>query len=482
MKILIKNGRLVDPASGLDQVGDLAIQDLGHQVVRLLAGKRPGAFLADSAFYVAALMAAFAMYSLARRFVPERAMLATLLFLAVPAFVVNGNSFESDLVFLAFWLISISYYIRAVDTQSVYLLSVSALAGALAALDAFQAGMLTPILGLYLWQHNRKWTAGWIAIFAAPATIVLWQAWEWSTGALPLAVLLGYMQSASLQSSPRKLASAVALIGHAGWIVFPALVAAAFWKTARWWCWSIAGIAAAAAFLHDPNPLFWGSVAMGTLLVLSCLRKEFLSGWVVLFFAASLVIFFAGSARYLLPISAPVAILVAREVPSRGLMAGIAIQLLISLGLATANHQHWEQVRTFADRVVAQLEGLLATPAERDTITTAVRVASEADRARVEAAVRDIVQPANRRLLDAIKGPYLAADDRRPVLDGLLEHALHDEARTRERSLLGDVADVGRRFDADHPSRVEFLGEEPLGVLGTELGPAARTVTHRRQT
>ena len=25
MKILIKNGRLVDPASGLDQVGDLAI-------------------------------------------------------------------------------------------------------------------------------------------------------------------------------------------------------------------------------------------------------------------------------------------------------------------------------------------------------------------------------------------------------------------------------------------------------------------------
>jgi hypothetical protein len=217
--------------------------------------------------------------------------------------------------------------------------------------------MLTPILGLYLWLRDRKWTAGWVAIFAAPVTIVLWQAWEWSTGALPAGVLLGYMQSASLQSTSRKLGSAVALVGHAGWIVFPGLVGAAFWKQARWWRWALVAIAGGAAFLHDPNPLFWGSVAAGTLLIAACLRKEFLSAWVVMFFVASLAIFFAGSARYLLPIAAPVAILVAREVPERGLIAGIAAQLLISLGLATANHQHWDQVRAFADRVIGQAQG-----------------------------------------------------------------------------------------------------------------------------
>ena len=45
---------------------------------------------------------------LARRFVPPRALEATLLFCAVPAFVVNGNSLEADLPFLAFWLLSIA--------------------------------------------------------------------------------------------------------------------------------------------------------------------------------------------------------------------------------------------------------------------------------------------------------------------------------------------------------------------------------------
>lgn len=304
------------------------------------------------------LAAAFAMLALARRFCPERALLASILFTAVPAFVVNGNSFETDLVFLAFWLISFVYFTRAIHMKSVWMLGVSAIAGGLAALDAFQAGMLMPILGLYLWMNDRKWTAGWIATLAAPFTIVAWQAWEWaSSGTLPIAVLLGYMQSHAFQAPSRKIESATALIGHAGWIVFPALVAAAFWRTAGWWRWALVGVAAAAAFWHDPNPLFWGSVAMGTLLVLSCIRRDFLSAWVLLFFAASLLIFFAGSARYLLPIAAPVAMLIARELPTRALTAGIGVQFVIALGLATANHAHWAEVRDFANTVMDQAKG-----------------------------------------------------------------------------------------------------------------------------
>ena len=38
-------------------------------------------------------------------------------------------------------------------------------------------------------------------------------------------------------------------------------------------------------------------------------RTQFLIAWIVLFFGASLVVFFAGSARYLLPMVAPVAML-----------------------------------------------------------------------------------------------------------------------------------------------------------------------------
>ena len=309
------------------------------------------------AYLAFSLLSAFAMLALARRFCPERALLACALFTAVPAFVINGNSFETDLPFLAFWLISIAYYIRAIDTKSVWLLVASGIAGALAGLDAFQAGMLMPILGVYLWMHDRKWVAGWIATLTAPITIAAWQLWEWTTGALPLAVLLGYMRSGGFQSTSNKLGSAATLIGHAGWIVFPALIAAAFWKNAGWWRWALVGIAGLAAILHDPNPLFWGSVAMGTLLVTSCIRRDFLSAWILLFFAASLLIFFAGSARYLLPIAAPVAILIAREVPTRALIVGIAVQFVIALGLATVNHTHWAEVRAFANQVMDQANG-----------------------------------------------------------------------------------------------------------------------------
>ena len=57
------------------------------------------------AYILFSLIAALSMWSLARRFC-ERPLLATLVFIAVPAFVVNGNSFEADLPFLAFWMLA----------------------------------------------------------------------------------------------------------------------------------------------------------------------------------------------------------------------------------------------------------------------------------------------------------------------------------------------------------------------------------------
>ncbi len=311
-----------------------------------------------AAYIVFSLMAVLAMLSLARRFCPGREVFATLLFMAVPAFVVNGNSFETDLPFLAFWLISFVYFAKALDTKSVWPLFVSGAAGALAALDAYQAGMLTPILGLYLWTRDRAWKPAWVALLAAPATIVAWQAWEWSTsGVLPAAVLVGYMRSAALQSSTNKLGSGIALFAHTGWLVFPALTVLAFAKSAGLWRWAIVAVAAVTALIHDPNPLFWASVAVGVLLVTSMMRQEFLSTWVLMFFAASLVIFFAGSARYLLPIAAPIAMLVAQSVSPRWLMAGIAAQFTVSLGLAAANYQHWDATRDFANAVMNQANG-----------------------------------------------------------------------------------------------------------------------------
>jgi len=304
------------------------------------------------AYTLLSIIAALAMWSLARRFC-ERHFAATLLFIAVPAFVVNGNSFEADLPFLAFWMASVALFVKAVDDESIAALAGSAITGAFAGLTAYQAILLTPVLAFYLFQQRRKWYPGWAVVLAAPIAIAVWQVWEWKTrGALPAAVLMGYMRSYSFNKTSNTLRSAVALVVHSGWIVSPLLVIAAFLNRNGKWRLLAAGAAMLAAAFYDLNPLFWLSVGCGVLvltwLVIEAKRWDFLAAWALIFFAGALLIFFAGSARYLLPIAAPVAILAARKAQPRWIYAGFALQMALSLGLAIANYQHWDGYRQFA--------------------------------------------------------------------------------------------------------------------------------------
>jgi hypothetical protein len=101
---------------------------------------------------------------------------------------------------------------------------------------------------------------------------------------------------------------------HTWWIVFPALVPAAAtlaWRNRR-----------------DPGTLF-------------------LLAWMGIFFSGAVAIFFSGSARYLLPMAAPAAILASR-LPAKWLAPAFAAQLAIALALAAVNYQHWDGYRTFA--------------------------------------------------------------------------------------------------------------------------------------
>lgn len=292
------------------------------------------------------MIAALAMWSLARRFC-ERPLLATWMFIAVPAFVVNGNSLEADLPFLAFWMAAVAMFVEAVERDSIVVLGVAKIAAILAGLAAYQAILLTPILGVYLLRKRSRWMAAWLVIFAAPMSIAAWQVFEWWTrGALPLAILAGYMKTYGLQAGSNKLRSAAALVVHAGWVVSPLIVLA--WRGAKW-RWIAAAVAAGGAALYDPNPLFWASFGCGVLLLCSCVGREFLNWWVLIFFGASAFLFFAGSARYLLPMAAPVAILAARAVNARVLGVGVALQLALGLALAVVNYQHWDAYRRFAE-------------------------------------------------------------------------------------------------------------------------------------
>lgn len=303
------------------------------------------------AYIAFSLIGAFGIWWLARRF-SDRPLLATLLCLATPVFVVNGNSFESDLPFLACWMAAVALFVAAVDSRSLLPLGCGVLAAVLAAFDAYQAIVLTPILAFYLWRSDqRRWRPAWAATLAAPAAVLTWQLFErLSSGSLPAQVLVGYMQSYGLETLTKKVENAVALTGHVAWLAGPLMAAAAFCKIPKWG-WAAAALAGAGALVYDPNPLFWASIALGVVVLIWCglrARTNFLAAWVVIFFAAALVIFFAGSQRYLLPMAAPIAILASSNLRPRWLAAGIALQLLVSLGLALVNYQHWDGYRRLA--------------------------------------------------------------------------------------------------------------------------------------
>ena len=94
-----------------------------------------------AAYIVFSLIAVWSMWSLAKRFSPHPVW-ATLLFCAVPAFVVNGNSFEPDIPFLAFWMASIALFVSGRTGWAVAAMVVCSL-------EAYQAVFLTPILGAF---------------------------------------------------------------------------------------------------------------------------------------------------------------------------------------------------------------------------------------------------------------------------------------------------------------------------------------------
>jgi Dolichyl-phosphate-mannose-protein mannosyltransferase len=300
--------------------------------------------LAYTAF---SLAAALAMLSLAGRF-SSKPLLATLLFCAVPAFVINGNSFEADLPFLAFWMLAVAAFVRCVDRDALWLMLVSAVCAGLAALAAYQGIFLTPILGAYLIAEKKRDIVSWIATLAAPVTLGAWQIWERaSSGALPATVLAGYLSSYGLEAFQNKVRGAAALIVHLGWMVCPLILLTLIPRSGKW-RWILAALSAVGAAFYDPNPLFWITFACGVWVLAFCAGRGFLGWWVLLFFAGAVAVFFAGSARYLLPIAAPVAILMANEARPGILWTGWAAGTALALALAVVNYQHWDAYRQFA--------------------------------------------------------------------------------------------------------------------------------------
>lgn len=100
-------------------------------------------------------------------------------------------------------------------------------------------------------------------------------------------------------------------------------------------------------------------VAVGRLVLQKREQDEgFLAAWVVVCLGGALAIFYAGSARYLLPLAPALAILVVQRVPSKAwLAAGVVTNLTLGMALAGAEYHYAVQYKAFADELAPEVEG-----------------------------------------------------------------------------------------------------------------------------
>ncbi len=121
--------------------------------------------------------------------------------------------------------------------------------------------------------------------------------------------------------------------------------------------------------------------------------------------------------------------------------------------------------RIVADRTIEQLRRTQAIPIGEAIVPAMSRVANDADRERVRDVVREVVYPADRRLLDALTGPYHAATREQPGLvsvpdgDTLYRHAIR-----RWTSLDMEPADV-HQVGLDE---LATINEERRAIAGSE--------------
>ena len=285
------------------------------------------------------LMAALSCYALARRWTP-RPIIATMLFMATPAFVINGTSLEADLPLLGLWMASMAGFVSATEKRSKARLAGAMMLMALAAMDAYQSILLLPVCGLYLWCFHNRWTPAWAALLTTPVTIALYQAFERMTGkAMPLAALAGNFQKYALQTLHNKMFNAAALTIHLGASVSSFTFGFLVSRIVLPFVLGLALLAFCVWTMRRPEP-----------------ERKFMAGWILIYFAAALGLFFAGSARYLLPLAAPLAILLSRLPFPRVLSFAVVGNMAVSLALASANYQHWGAYRSIAKELEMQIK------------------------------------------------------------------------------------------------------------------------------
>lgn len=365
------------------------LQSLYLNLVWRLAGEasEPALHLAMMPFTV---LAAVSMYFLARRF-GVNALLATMMMVVAPAFLVNSHLIMTDVPGISFWLTGLVFFIHGVDRGRWWALVLAGLFFTLTIFTYYQGLSALPLAFLYLFIHRRIRPAT-VLPLAVPALLF---------GAYVAAHLARYGQPPTFSypfglpldplSVLRRIRGVTVLIGGA--VLFPVSAIAIFLRP-RYATWAVGATMAVAAvwaaflylrgsFLVDAIFLLPLLLAAGVAVLwvftgslfrtlVSSLKgrsgqdRFFLSVWFfgTAFYCAILLPY--PSPRYLIPLIPPMVIVAMKMIEKRWHGGGLATRVIaliilptlaVSLMVAVAEHQRADNNRAEADWVAANLSG-----------------------------------------------------------------------------------------------------------------------------
>lgn len=121
--------------------------------------------------------AAVGMYFIARR-ITRRPLLAALIGVLTPAFVVSGTTVMSDIMMLAFWCWAVVLWMRGVEKDDPLSLTAAALLVAMSALTKYFGMSLIPLLAAYS-IFDKKGPSRHLAFLIIP--VVILAGYQWAT-------------------------------------------------------------------------------------------------------------------------------------------------------------------------------------------------------------------------------------------------------------------------------------------------------------
>lgn len=319
-------------------------------------------------------------------------MLATVIAIFTPAFLVSSTTLMCDVPMLAFWVWAVAIFARALETERCWWFALAGLLAALAILTKYSAVMLLPLLAAMGVLKKRK--LGWWLIAAAVPVIIL-ALYEWLTARLYGHGLISaagrYAQSTRFGFPGGATARAMIALAFAGGSLLPVFFLGPWlWRRRTW---SIGGTAILAGLIvvfavHNPGLIHpwmdmsawddWRFRLEFALLMMAGLQVILIAAidlWqrrdadsTVLFLWIIGVLIFAGilnwaiNARSFLPTVPVAAILAVRRLETVdrksnlpvSLIAPIGLAICVALSLVIADYQAANATRSFAIRIGTQ--------------------------------------------------------------------------------------------------------------------------------